>query len=226
MPPDLVEGGKDEPAFYVVTPSLVDFGFSPANPKDWIIRPSVVQGGDLGYLIERFIACQYGPSHYKAIHTNKRRAGLANCRISPGAPRRSPSIAPFQRRASRPSLHRIISQGRERVLPPAIHEIRDDGVQPDRQSHRRRGAYLGQYLLFLAPLIQDLVLLPKLWNHTLGPIVFESAHGKGRHVAAWGSPDAIVVDLRTMFKRGGSALACAGGRSGYRGEELLKGREL
>lgn len=45
----------------------------------------------------------------------------------------------------------------------------------------------------------DLVLLPKLWNGTLGPVVFESEYERGGHFAAWERPDAIVADLRKMF---------------------------
>ncbi|KAG5817577.1 hypothetical protein H9Q74_010510 [Fusarium xylarioides] len=45
----------------------------------------------------------------------------------------------------------------------------------------------------------DLVLLPKLWNQTLGPVVFEKEHERGGHFAAWEQPSAIVGDLRLMF---------------------------
>ena len=48
----------------------------------------------------------------------------------------------------------------------------------------------------------DLVLLPKLWNYTLGPVVFESEYETGGHFAAWERPDAIVQDLRAMFAKG------------------------
>lgn len=45
----------------------------------------------------------------------------------------------------------------------------------------------------------DLILLPKIWNQTLGPIVFESEYENGGHFAAWERPDAIIKDLRSMF---------------------------
>jgi pimeloyl-ACP methyl ester carboxylesterase len=48
----------------------------------------------------------------------------------------------------------------------------------------------------------DVLLLPKLWNHNMGPIVFEGEYEKGGHFAAWEQPDAIVKDLRTMFRDG------------------------
>jgi hypothetical protein len=52
---------------------------------------------------------------------------------------------------------------------------------------------------------KDLILLPKLWNHSLGPVVFEGEHEGGGHFAAWERPDAIVQDLRIMFGRNGGA---------------------
>ena len=83
--PELVKGGQDFPAFHVVAPSLVDFGFSsPSNTKDFNIDQHaetchklmlalgydeyVTQGGDLGYVISRFMAIKYGTDHVKAQH--------------------------------------------------------------------------------------------------------------------------------------------------------------
>ena len=62
---------------------------------------------------------------------------------------------------------------------------------------------------------RDVILLPKLWNHTLGPIILESEYESGGHFAAWERPDAIVKDLRTMFGRGGGVYGCVTGKSGY-----------
>jgi hypothetical protein len=53
--------------------------------------------------------------------------------------------------------------------------------------------------LGIARFNNDSVLLPKLWNQSLGPIVLESEHERGGHFAAWEQPDAIVQDLRSMF---------------------------
>ena len=61
----------------------------------------------------------------------------------------------------------------------------------------------------------DILLLPKMWNHTLGPVVFEKEHSKGGHFAAWERPDAIVDDLRTMFGREGGAYNVVKGKSGF-----------
>ena len=45
----------------------------------------------------------------------------------------------------------------------------------------------------------DSVTLPKLWNETLGPIVFDNEYEDGGHFAAWERPDAIVKDVRDML---------------------------
>jgi hypothetical protein len=60
------------------------------------------------------------------------------------------------------------------------------------------GAYM-DVPLGISRFLNDLVLLPKSWNHTLGPIVHEAEHERGGHFAAWEQPGAIVADLRLMF---------------------------
>ena len=86
--------------------------------------------------------------------------------------------------------------------------------------HRDPPAFVAQQTYVDVPmgvvrLAGDLVLLPKLWNGTLGPIVFESEYERGGHFAAWERPDAVVGDLRRMFGRGGGAFGCVRGKSGY-----------
>lgn len=68
--------------------------------------------------------------------------------------------------------------------------------------------------LGVARFSRDLILLPKLWNHTLGPIVLESEYDGG-HFASWERPDALVKDLRTMFGKGGGAYGCVSEKSGF-----------
>lgn len=60
------------------------------------------------------------------------------------------------------------------------------------------GAY-ADVPLGISRFLNDLVLLPKSWNRTLGPIVYEAEHEKGGHFAAWERPGAIIGDLRLMF---------------------------
>lgn len=61
----------------------------------------------------------------------------------------------------------------------------------------------------------EIVQMPRLWAHTLGPIVFERNHDVGGHFAAWESPQALVEDLREMFGSGGGAFESVDGKSGY-----------
>ena len=53
--------------------------------------------------------------------------------------------------------------------------------------------------LGIARFENDNILLPKLWNKTMGPLVLESLYEKGGHFAAYERPDAIIGDLREMF---------------------------
>jgi pimeloyl-ACP methyl ester carboxylesterase len=62
---------------------------------------------------------------------------------------------------------------------------------------------------------KDLILLPKAWNQTLGPVVFEREYEKGGHFAAWERPDAVVGDLRSMFGKGGAAYEVVKGKNGF-----------
>ena len=67
----------------------------------------------------------------------------------------------------------------------------------------------------IARFSNDSILLPKLWNHTMGPIILQSEYESGGHFAAWERPDAIIKDLYAMFGEGGGAYGCVTGKSGY-----------
>ena len=84
--PLLDKGDKEFPAFHVVAPSLMDFGFSSVSGKRGFqvdhhaeschklmlqlgYNEYVVQGGDLGYFIARMMA-KYYPTHVRAHHIN------------------------------------------------------------------------------------------------------------------------------------------------------------
>jgi len=62
---------------------------------------------------------------------------------------------------------------------------------------------------------EDLVLLPKSWNQTMGVVVYEREHERGGHFPAWECPEKLVGDLRAMFGKGGGAFGCTGDRDGY-----------
>lgn len=75
--------------------------------------------------------------------------------------------------------------------------------------------YIPDVKLGIARFPKELVLQPKLWAQTLGPLVFESEHDSGGHFAAWEKPEAIVKDLRTMFGKEGGAWAVVKDKTGY-----------
>ncbi|KAK5175812.1 uncharacterized protein LTR77_000952 [Saxophila tyrrhenica] len=49
---------------------------------------------------------------------------------------------------------------------------------------------------------KEILHMPKLWDLTLGPIVFQAEHFEGGHFAAVEKPELLVGDLRKMFGRG------------------------
>ena len=62
---------------------------------------------------------------------------------------------------------------------------------------------------------KEILNMAKLWNRTLGPIVFEAEHESGGGFAAFEVPDLLVQDLRSMFGRGGGAYNIIEVASGY-----------
>ncbi|KAF8890006.1 Alpha/Beta hydrolase protein [Gymnopilus junonius] len=77
--PLLIQGGKDHPAFHVVTFSLTRVWFLRGSETKGICNRSIrggyeqyamTQGGDWGYPITARIASTYGGRHAKAWHTN------------------------------------------------------------------------------------------------------------------------------------------------------------
>lgn len=69
--------------------------------------------------------------------------------------------------------------------------------------------------LGLAYFPREIVVVPKIWGRTLGPVVYESEHDSGGHFAAWEKPEAIAKDLNNMFRRGGPVYGIVPGRNGY-----------
>ncbi|KAI9778331.1 MAG: hypothetical protein M1839_008118 [Geoglossum umbratile] len=75
--------------------------------------------------------------------------------------------------------------------------------------------YIPSVKLGLSYFPKELVVVPKIWGRTLGPVVFEGEHEHGGHFAAWERPEDLAVDLRTMFGRGGGAFGCVKGKEGF-----------
>lgn len=52
---------------------------------------------------------------------------------------------------------------------------------------------------------KEIAATPRMWNRQLGDVVFEKEQEKGGHFAAWEQPEALVQDLREMFRSDGPA---------------------
>lgn len=72
---------------------------------------------------------------------------------------------------------------------------------------KERMAYNGRVPIGVSQFPKDLGLIPRLWNHALGPVVFEKRHADGGHFAAHERPQQLAEDLMTMFGRNGGARA-------------------
>ena len=290
--PELVRGegdnGSHSPAFHVVAPSLIDFGFSSASKaKDFGVGQQaealhkvmlalgydeyVVQGGDWGYLIARFLVLNYGLKHVKAHHVNntvpaepsadshpKLHAEIKASKLSPtelaGLSRTEwfskEGDGYYKKQTTKPQTVGYFMADSPVGLLAWLLEIFHDWVDDYTQwtdndiltwisiyYFSRPGPAASTYIYYaiehaetnsfvvgqkysevplgVSRFPQDLVLLPKLWNHTLGPVVFEKEHAKGGHFAAWENPKALIDDLRSMFGKEGPAYGVVRGKSGY-----------
>jgi hypothetical protein len=79
----------------------------------------------------------------------------------------------------------------------------------------KAGVWLPEVKLGVSYFPKELAPMPKLWAHTMGPLVLQNEHEKGGHFAAWENPDALVSDLRAMFGKTGGAYGVVKGKSGY-----------
>ncbi|KAH8897917.1 alpha/beta-hydrolase [Thozetella sp. PMI_491] len=285
--PHLVEGGKEHPAFDVVAPSLIDFGFSSASKKAGFqmdqhaeayhklmlslgYNEYVIQAGDLGYLTSRHIAAKYGGTHCKAYHINSAMpaeptagshpeiyaklqetplSGAELAALGRGGVFLNEGNGYYKQLSTKPQTigYSLTDSpvGLLAWLYEKLHDWADDYPWTDDEvltwvslyyfstagpvgpgnlyyanehSNPVTFAAAQAYVdvpLGIARFANDLVLLPKLWNQTLGPLVLETEYEKGGHFAAWECPNEIVGDLRTMFGRGGGAGGCVTGRDGY-----------
>ncbi|KAF2497903.1 alpha/beta-hydrolase [Lophium mytilinum] len=277
--PELVKGGDDYPAFNVVAPSLIDFGFSSASKKSGFnvdqhaeachklmqalgYHEYVVQGGDLGSAVARILASTYGPTSCKAHLINNAAPAEPTAESHPAlhaevqaTPLTDGELAGLQRtqefsengnafyrlQSTRPMTvaYSLASSpvGLLAWIYEKLHDWADDYPWTDTEvltwvsvyyfSRAGPSASLNIYYenehrhpkkplfaemqveipdvpLGVARFPKDLILLPKLWHHTMGPVVYENEHTCGGHFPAWECPSAIVGDLRAMFgKHGG-----------------------
>lgn len=69
--------------------------------------------------------------------------------------------------------------------------------------------------LGIAHFPREIVVVPRTWAATLGPVVYQSDHDKGGHFAAWEQPEAVVSDLQNMFGKGGPCYGIVAGKNGF-----------
>ncbi|KAL2870708.1 epoxide hydrolase [Aspergillus lucknowensis] len=60
--------------------------------------------------------------------------------------------------------------------------------------------YVPDVPLGISRFAKDLVLLPRAWNRTLGPVLLQREYGRGGHFGAWECPAGIVGDLRGLVR--------------------------
>ncbi|KAL9561778.1 hypothetical protein ACKAV7_014040 [Fusarium commune] len=267
---DPLVDGDGGPSFHVVAPSLIDFGFSSASKPGFQVEHHaklydrlmnelgyekyVIQAGDVGSIIARYMATSFGNSRCMALHTNT---------PLPSEPKEDTHPDLYQQLQETPiteaELKGLVRAGEvsktgmgyysiQSTKPTTIgFSLRDSPVgllawiyeklvqwsdayvwtdeeiltwvsiywfstagpdapsnlyyafeQSDPIAFATAGAFI-DVTLGISRFMNDLVLLPKLWNQTLGPVVFQEEHERGGHFAAWEQPGAIVGDLRLMF---------------------------
>ncbi|KAL2193381.1 Alpha/Beta hydrolase protein [Corynascus similis CBS 632.67] len=70
-----------------------------------------------------------------------------------------------------------------------------------RELQERSRRWIGGVPLGFSIFPLDIEVPPATWGRTLGPVVFERVHDRGGHFAAWERPEALVADLREMFRK-------------------------
>lgn len=104
-----------------------------------------------------------------------------------------------------------------RAGPAAASRIYYEAMKDMKSSLGQTNTWLPEVKLGISYFPMEILNTPKLWAHTMGPVVFQNEHEKGGHFAAWEAPEAVVSDLRAMFGKGGGAYGVVKGHSGYSG---------
>ena len=90
-----------------------------------------------------------------------------------------------------------------------------------RHDPEKIGQRVGQWVpgpkLGISRFPKEILMMPKLWWSSMGPLVFQGSHDKGGHFAAYERPQELVSDVKTMFGKGGGAYGVVPGKDGYEG---------
>ncbi|KAL5590198.1 hypothetical protein FOBRF1_013755 [Fusarium oxysporum] len=202
------------PSFHVVAPSLIDFGFSSASKPGFQVEHHaklydrlmnelgyetyVIQAGDVGSIIARYIATSFGNSRCMALHSNTPLPSEPKEDTHPDLYKQLQKTPLTEAELKALILTWVSIYWFSTAGPDAPSNLYYAFEQSDPVAFAAAGAFI-DVPLGISLFINDLVLLPKLWNQTLGPVVFQEEHERGGHFAAWEQPGAIVGDLRLMF---------------------------
>ncbi|KAL6694499.1 Alpha/Beta hydrolase protein [Trichoderma pleuroticola] len=96
-----------------------------------------------------------------------------------------------------------------RAGPASSVTIYYELIGKQRDELAKTAQYIPNVPLGVSHFPKDVIVPPKSWSKSLGPVVFEATHKKGGHFAAYECPDEIVSDLRQMFGRQGGAAKVA-----------------
>jgi len=102
--------------------------------------------------------------------------------------------------------------------PEASVRIYHEATHPEPQSKVDTATlrkWIPHVKLGLAHFPGDIIVVPDIWGHTLGPVVHQSRHKQGGHFAATEVPEAVAEDLKTMFGKNGPCYGIVSGRPGY-----------
>lgn len=83
--------------------------------------------------------------------------------------------------------------------PAASVRIYYENTHTNAEFTRKINGYVPDVKLGLSYFPKDLVVPPRTWGRTLGPVVYERVHPDGGHFAAHERPEELVKDLREMF---------------------------
>ncbi|MCJ1395409.1 hypothetical protein MMC18_008295, partial [Xylographa bjoerkii] len=84
-----------------------------------------------------------------------------------------------------------------RIYYEALHSAKFRADEPEK--------WVPSVKLGLAYFPKEIMLFPRSWTRSIGPVVYENENSSGGHFAAWEKPESIAGDLRVMFGRGGGA---------------------
>lgn len=214
----------------------------------------MIEAGDVGYLITRYLVKMDGPSRCKAYHTNTTQPGPPDPKLHPEVYAKAEAnplsdldqqrlqqagvfakegLGYFKQQATRPQTLgfslRDSPVGLLAWLYEKLHDWSDEYPWTDDEiltwvsiyyfstagpeassniyyvmEHSEPPAFeaikaYNEVPFGVTRFAGDVVMLPKLWNQTLGPVVFENEEERGGHFASWERPDVMVKDLRSMF---------------------------